>query len=184
MEVASVTSAHRKNTLIVNGFVYVKKALENDIVSYECERRRGADTDASACKAKIKVAEDLTVISHLNEHSLPADPVRREVLTVRANLKRKAVESQETPQQILGEELQGVSQEAAVNMAPVRHLRRNVRKARQKASSVILYQLTALSQFRRNTCVFRMVRISSFTTAALMIRIDFSSLEPKEIRQS
>ena len=55
---------------------------------------------ASACKAKIKVAEDLTVISHQNEHSHSADPVRREVLTVRANLKRKAVESQETPQQI------------------------------------------------------------------------------------
>jgi len=58
----------------------------------------------------------------MNEHSHPADPVRREDLTVRANLKRKAVETQETPQQILSQELQGV--------------RRNIRKTRQKTDFV------------------------------------------------
>src|SRR6218665_895274 len=94
MEVAAVASTHGKNKLIV--CVYVKqKTLANKTVSYECERRRRA-----SCQVKIKVAEDLTVLSHMNEHSHSAYPVRREVLTVRANLKRKAVESQETPQQI------------------------------------------------------------------------------------
>ena len=48
MEVATVASTRGKNNLIVNGYVYEKQqAFANNIVSYECERRRGGK-----CKAK------------------------------------------------------------------------------------------------------------------------------------
>jgi len=51
LEVATVASTRWKNKFIVNGYVYEKqKALANNIVSYEYERRRGG-----RCKAKIMV---------------------------------------------------------------------------------------------------------------------------------
>ena len=51
MEVATVADTRGKNKLIVDGYVYEKqKALANNIVSYECERRRGG-----RCKAKLMV---------------------------------------------------------------------------------------------------------------------------------
>ena len=53
MEVETVASERGKNKVILNGFIYVKqKKLANNVISYECERRRGAGTNLSECKAK------------------------------------------------------------------------------------------------------------------------------------
>ena len=57
-------------------------------------------------------------------------------MKVRASIKRKAEETEETPQQILGQELQQLSQQAAVQMVPIRHIRRNIRRVKQKKNAV------------------------------------------------
>jgi hypothetical protein len=100
------------------------------------ERRRGAGKNTSECRAKVKLNEDLSVVSYLHEHTHTADSVHCEVLTVRASIKRKAEETEETPQQILGQELQQLSQQAAVQMVPIQHLRRNIRRVKQKKNAV------------------------------------------------
>ena len=117
------------------------KKLANDLISYECERRRGSGTTLSECKAKVKLNEDLSVVSYLHEHTHAADSGHVEVLKVRASIKRKAEETEETPQQILGQELQQLSQQAAVQMIPIRHLRRNIRRVEQSLNNVNLNQL-------------------------------------------
>ena len=89
------------------------------------------------CKAKVKVnEEDLSVVSYLHEHTHAGDTIRGEMLQARASIKRKAEETQETPQQILGQELQQLSQRAAVQMVSVRHVHRAIRMAKQKANAV------------------------------------------------
>ena len=50
---------------------------------------------------------------------------------VKANIKRKAQTTTDTPQQILGVELRNISQDAAANITSTSTLRRNIRKARE-----------------------------------------------------
>lgn len=143
MEVETVASNCGKNKVVLNGFVYVKqKRLANNITSYECERRTGSGTSASECKAKVKLNEDLSVVSYLNMHTHAADSAHVDVLKVRASIKRKAVETEETPEQILRSQLQGLIQEAAVQMGPICHVRRCIRQVRQKQNAVHPMPLT------------------------------------------
>ena len=85
-----------------DGYVYVKqKSLANGVISYECEKRRGSGAGLSECKAKIKV-KDEAVIGSLHEHTHAPDSTRGEVLTIRSNITKRALETEEAPQQILG----------------------------------------------------------------------------------
>ena len=138
MEAETVASIRGKNKIILNGFIYVKqKNLANNVISYECERRRGTGKELSECKAKVKVnGEDLSVVSYLHAHSHAADSARCEMVQARARIKRKAEETEETPQQILGHELQQLSQQAAVQMVPLRHVRRTIRMTKQRKNAV------------------------------------------------
>ena len=125
MEAQNVVSIRGKSKIILNGYVYVKqKKLANSITSYECERWRGAGKGLSECKARVKLNEDLSVVGFLNEHTHLADEARGEMLQVRERIKRKAEETEETPQQILGQEMQQMSQQTAVQMVPIHHVRR------------------------------------------------------------
>ena len=91
-----VHSNHGKMKLVYQGYVYVKqKDLVNGVVSYECEKRRHSN-----CKAKVKVRGN-EVVGHVNDHTHAADPSRHEVLTVRQDIKRRAIDTEETAQQII-----------------------------------------------------------------------------------
>jgi hypothetical protein len=130
-------SERGKNKIVADGYIYVKqKALANNIVSFECERRRGNGKGLSECKAKIKVDAAGVIVGRVNDHTHAPDAARVEMLNVRASIKRRAEQTLEAPQQILNEELQTLSQEAAVQMAPVRHVRRCIRRTRNHAIAV------------------------------------------------
>jgi len=91
---------------------------------------RGNVNGVSECKAKIKVKNDV-VVGSLHEHTHAPDSARCEVLQVRQNITKRAVETEETPQQILGREMQNLSEGASVQMVPIQHLRLQVRRKRQ-----------------------------------------------------
>ena len=55
---------------------------------------------------------------------------------MRASIKRRAEETDETAQQILGHELQVISQQAAVQMASIPTIRRAIRSAKQEKNAV------------------------------------------------
>ena len=84
------------------------------------------------CKAKVKlsVADDL--IGDTNEHTHLPSQTQCEVTKMKANIKRKAETTEETSQQILGAELQNVSEGAAVVLPPMSTLRRNIRYQQQE----------------------------------------------------
>src|SRR5215831_11580810 len=112
-----VMSIRGKNKITLDGYVYVKqKQLANNVTSYECELRRGNGKGLSVCKAKVKVASDMSVVGYVNTHSHEPNQARCEVQKVRAAIKRRAEETHEPAQQILGQELQNLSQQAAVQM--------------------------------------------------------------------
>lgn len=126
-----VQSIRGKQKILYNGYVYVKqKVLAGGVISYECEKRRGNLVGVSECKAKVKVQNEVVVAS-LHEHTHGPDSARCEVLQVRQNITKRAVETEETPQQILGREMQNLSEGASVQMVPIKHLRRQVRRKRQ-----------------------------------------------------
>ena len=78
------------------------------------------DAGLSECKAKIKL-KDEAVIGSLHDHTHAPDSARCEVLTVRDNITKSALGTEEAPQQILGREMQSISEEAAIQMVPAKY---------------------------------------------------------------
>ena len=111
-----------------NGYLYVfKKMLATDVHCFECELRR----KGNQCKAMIKLDIDGEIIGEGNLHTHAPSQKQVEVAKVKANIKRKAQKTTDTPQQILGAELRNISQDAAANIPSTLTLRRNIRKARE-----------------------------------------------------
>ena len=134
MEIVTVRG---KTKIAINGYVYVKqKDLADNVTSFECEKRRGSGKGLSICKAKVKIAADMSVVGYVNEHSHASDNTHVKVLQVRAQIKRRAEETQETAQQIMGQEMQQVSESVAIQMAPLPIIRRAIRHAKQKSNAV------------------------------------------------
>ena len=126
MEITSTEKG--KNRIARNGYLYVfKKMLANDVRCFECELR----TKGNQCKAMIKLDIDDEIIGEVNLHTHAPSQTQVEVAKVKANIKRKAQTTTDTPQQILGAELRNISQDAAANIPSTSTLRRNIRKARE-----------------------------------------------------
>ena len=79
----------------------------------------------------IKLDIDGEIIGEVNLHTYASSQTQVEVAKVKANIKRKAQTTTDTPQQILGAELRNISQDAAANIPSTSTLRRDIRKARE-----------------------------------------------------
>ena len=55
---------------------------------------------------------------------------------MRQNVTKKAQETEETPQQIIGQELQNLSEGASIQMVPIRHIRCQIRRKRQLVNAL------------------------------------------------
>ena len=60
----------------------------NSVISYECKRRRH-----HGCKATVLGEE---MVGRVNEHNHAADVARKEVITIRSTMKRRAEPTEET----------------------------------------------------------------------------------------
>ena len=120
MEFTTTEKGNRK--LIHEGYMYVfQKNLANDATSWECEKRRRGE-----CKAKIKLDEAGNFLERINYHTHAPSETKCEIAKVRANIKRRATETQDPAQVILGRELGGISKVAAINLPALHHIRRNM----------------------------------------------------------
>ena len=125
MEFTTTEKGNRK--LIHEGYMYVfQKNLANDVISWEYEKRRRGE-----CKAKIKLDEAGNFLGRVNNHTHTPSETKCEIAKVRANIKRRATETQDPAQVILGIELGGISEAAAINLPALHHIRRNIRLQRQ-----------------------------------------------------
>ena len=103
-----------------------QKNLANDVTSWECEKRCRGE-----CKAKIKLDEAGNFLERINYHTHAPSETKCEIAKVRANIKRRATETQDPAQVILGIELGGISEAAAINLPALHHITRNIRLQRQ-----------------------------------------------------
>ena len=129
-----VTSNKGGVKLLYEGFVYVRsKALKSGDVSFECELRR----NTKQCKAKLRVSGD-SVIGRYNDHTHAPDIGRPEALRIRQSIKRRSVDTEETPQQVITQELSVVSDSAAVKLPAIRNIRRCIRRYRQDTGNALV----------------------------------------------
>ena len=104
-----------------------QKDLANGLTSWECiERRKGN------CKAKVKLNAIDDFVEQVQEHTHASSVSRFELTKVRASIKRKALTTHGTTQQILGTELANLTPTAAVNRPNLSNLRRNIRRLLQE----------------------------------------------------
>ena len=116
-----------KDMLIDGGYLYVyKQPLADNKHSSECRFRR-----KKICKALVTILDD-EIIDRVNQHTCSApNAAQVEVAKLRAGIKRKAQITQDTPQQILTAELGNISNEAAVNLPRMDHIRRAIRSQQE-----------------------------------------------------
>ena len=116
-----ITSTKGKKQLAYEGYIYVfKKKLASGIDSYECQRRRDY-----GCNAKIKFLDN-SIVDAINDHTHAPAMNHVSVTKLRLGIKRRAIESQETPQQIISSAVINISDGAAEIIPPIRTIRRCV----------------------------------------------------------
>ena len=81
-----ITSNKGSLKLLYQGFSYVKqKDLVDNVVSYECVRRRSAN---GTCKARIHIRDD-EVVGEVGDHTHQPNPAGTETLKVVAAMKHR-----------------------------------------------------------------------------------------------
>ena len=109
-----------------DGYMYVfQKTLANDVKCYECVLRRKGE-----CKAKIKLTPEDNFLNQLNEHTHLPSQTKIEVEKVKARVKERAENTNDTSHQILGAELQNMNESTTVNLPALNNMRRNIRRQR------------------------------------------------------
>ena len=131
-------SFHSKNTaftvtergqwkLIKDGYLYIlQKNLTNYFNPWECALRRKGH-----CKARVKLNPNDDFVEQTNQHTHLPSQTNCKVAKVKAAIKRRATETVITNQQILAEQLEAISEGAAINLPVVQSFHRNIRSVRQ-----------------------------------------------------
>ena len=78
------------------------------------------------CKAKIILDKTGNFLERINNHNHAPSETKYEIVKVRANIKRRATETQDPSQVVLGRELGGISEAGAINLPALHHIRRNI----------------------------------------------------------
>ena len=130
MEITKTIQNHNKYLHL--GFAYVfKRNLANGWLSYECERRRRYRD----CTGKIRVKDNQ--IHVVLQHTHAPDPAKNEKYKVVTAVRDQAQNTQNRPQQILGNALHGVPDAVAANLPLLGTMRRNIRRQRRAADNVL-----------------------------------------------
>ena len=74
---------------------------------------------------------DNSIVDAINDHTHAPAKIQVEVQKLRHGIKRKAIESQETPQQIISSAVINISHGAAGIIPPIRTIKRCIRRYRQ-----------------------------------------------------
>ena len=126
MEFTTTERGQRK--LLRNGYMYVhRRNLSEGSSMWECIYwRKGYH-----CNTKVKLSPLDEFLDETHEHTHAPSQTECQVTKVKAGIKRRAEETEETTQQIQGTELRNISDGVAANLPSLETLRRNVRHSRQ-----------------------------------------------------
>ena len=91
--------------IYVGGYLYVlDKKLSGGVLAYECEKRRSYGDRAGQCHGRLH-PKDGKVTKVIREHTHALEPRRVDALKAAVRIKQKAMDTQNTAQQIITEEL-------------------------------------------------------------------------------
>ena len=126
-ELEIVLTKKGKRKIIEEGYEYVKnKDLSNEREKFECSNRR----NKAACYASITV-KDNRIVGKKNEHTHAPDTAKCEAIKILASMKQKALNTQETPHQIIGAVSDAISKKEIVPHLPtLDNIKRNLRAQR------------------------------------------------------
>ena len=100
-----VKSTKGKDKIYVGGYLYVlDKKLSGGGLAYECEKRRSYGDRAGQCHGRLH-AKDGKITKVIREHTHAPEPGRVDALKAAVRIKQKAMDTQNTAQQIITEEL-------------------------------------------------------------------------------
>ncbi|XP_068245328.1 uncharacterized protein [Palaemon carinicauda] len=127
-----IRSSRGKDILSLDRYIYVKqKDLANGVVSFKCEERR----NKASCKAKVKVhIQRSEVVGTLHNHTHAPSKGKIDAAKTIQRVNMRAISTKETAQQILSEACRSIDEETRANLPPIHHLRRNIRRHRQRLS--------------------------------------------------
>ena len=110
--------------MIIDGnYLYIfQKDLADGVQSWECQFRR-----KKTCKARIKVLND-QIIERVNIHTHAPNSTTVQTTKIHVAMKRRAETTIDPPQRILSDSLAQASPAVAVNLPPIPHVRRAIRR--------------------------------------------------------
>lgn len=120
------------------GFVYDRQSADGQKMFWRCEER------GNYCKARIhsSAAGDL-ILKTINEHNHGSNVARTEMVTMRSHMKRRAVQTVETPSQIFNSVIQNVSV-AVQEQLPSRDASRKMIQRKRNESDTFVTQPVSL----------------------------------------
>ena len=127
-QIEEVATKRGGRKFIIDGFSYVKKkSLKNNREKFECTERQKL-----FCKAFIIVENGEVVHDTIPSHRHSPDPALLATLRMKKEIRERAENTLETPQQIIQNVvLCGSDMEAAANLPSVDNMKRNIRSIRQ-----------------------------------------------------
>ena len=179
MEFTATERGQRKP--IKDGYLYIlQKNLANNFASWECVLKRKGD-----CKARVKLDPNDDFVEQTNQHTHPPNQTNCQVAKVRAGIKRRATDTAMANQQILAEQLGGISEGVAINLPAVENLRHNIRSARQERNlPPLLINIAAILvlpiEFQTTTSGDQFLLFDSGAGAADRI-IAFASVQARQL---
>ena len=88
-------------------------------------------------ESKIKLTPEDNFLNQQNEHTHLPSQTKIEVKKVKARVKERAENTNDTSQQILGAELQNINESTTVNLPALNNMRRNIRRQRSEQHAPI-----------------------------------------------
>ena len=90
----------------------------------------------NSCNGKIKVRGE-EVVGNVNTHNHAAEPCRKETLQIKNAIKRRAIDTDETAQQIISTAVTNCSEAAEAQLPPLRHIRFGIQRVKKDAGNPI-----------------------------------------------
>ena len=123
MEFIETTKGGRQ--IALDGYLYQKnKTLSSGITYWECAQRRSID----GCKGSIVVAPDDQFLRQASGHTHPPDPEKIAIVKSRAMMKSEAEHTRGKTQNVLTNNLLGLSDATLARMPKPETMRRDIRR--------------------------------------------------------
>ena len=122
------TTEKGKPCLMENGYTYTKHRVYKDTFQWHCVERK-------TCRARIHT-NGTNVLKKTNEHTHELNSKIFHCNVVKAGIKRKAADTQETTHSIVVSEISKLNEESAVYLPRLDSLKRPICRSRKRAENV------------------------------------------------